>query len=110
MRIWDIEPKHLCTNHLAAEHRELHAVWTVLTQNKTGYSRHPETLRWQGKLAALFNRHKLLVKEFKRRNWNHNSPLDKRFAQGKKTQDILIDPLDKQKKLLKNKPCGCLLP
>jgi hypothetical protein len=25
MRIWDIEPRKLCRNHLLGEHRELHA-------------------------------------------------------------------------------------
>jgi hypothetical protein len=43
MRIWDISPKRLCRNHLLGEHRELHAVWSVLTKGKKGYARHPET-------------------------------------------------------------------
>jgi hypothetical protein len=47
MRIWDIPPRALCRQHLLGEHRELHAVWAVLTQGKSGYSRHPETLRWK---------------------------------------------------------------
>ncbi len=43
MRIWDIPASKLCTKHLLGEHRELHTIWNILTQNKSGYSRHPET-------------------------------------------------------------------
>ncbi|NOT23776.1 MAG: pyrimidine dimer DNA glycosylase, partial [Nitrospiraceae bacterium] len=61
MRIWDISPKKLCRNHLLEEPRELHAIWSVLVNGKKGYSRHPETLRWKGKLKALFGRHGRLL-------------------------------------------------
>ncbi len=109
MRIWDISPKHLCHKHLVAEHRELHGLWNILTIHKCqgGYSRHPETLRWVGKLRALYNRHELLVKEFKRRGYRHLSPLDKKLAIGKSKQDKLIDSLSKQREKLKNKNCRC---
>jgi hypothetical protein len=63
MRIWDLPSKRLCRNHLLGEHRELHAIWSVLVNGKKGYSRHPETLRWKGKLKALFGRHEALVME-----------------------------------------------
>lgn len=43
MRIWDVSPSKLCKNHLLGEHRELHAMWVVITENKKGYSKHPET-------------------------------------------------------------------
>lgn len=82
MRIWDIEPKYLCRTHLLGEHRELHAIWTILTKGKSGYRHHPETRRWQGKLKALYARHQSLVKELARRGYNHFSPLDKKLARG----------------------------
>ena len=63
MRIWDILPKKLCRNHLLGEHRELHAIWSVIVNGKTGYAKHPETLRWKGKLKALYCRHEALVIE-----------------------------------------------
>lgn len=109
MRIWDISPKHLCHKHLVAEHRELHGLWNILTihNGQGGYSRHPETLRWIGKLNALYNRHELLVKEFKRRGYRHLSPLDKKLATGKSKQDELIDSLPHQKELLTAKNCRC---
>ena len=90
MRIWDISPNKLCRQHLLGEHRELHAIWVVLTQNKDGYSRHPETLRWKGKLRALYIRHDLLVDEIKSRGYNHNSNLEKNLATGLKIQNELV--------------------
>ncbi len=107
MRIWDIEPKFLCREHLLGEHRELHAIWNILTKNKKGYSKHPETLRWIGKLKALFLRHEKLVEEMKRRGYKHNSNLDKKLAKGKHIQDEFINTIDEQKELLKHKKCKC---
>ena len=34
MRVWDISPKILCQKHLIAEHRELHAVYSIILKNK----------------------------------------------------------------------------
>ncbi|UCC95023.1 MAG: pyrimidine dimer DNA glycosylase [Candidatus Omnitrophota bacterium] len=107
MRIWDIAPKKLCRNHLLGEHRELHAIWSILIRNKQGYSRHPETIRWKNKLAALYLRHKELVEEMKNRAYRHNSSLNSEFATGSKKQNVFIDSHKKQKKILKSKKCGC---
>jgi len=107
MRIWDIHPQKLCRSHLLGEHRELHGLWSILANNKKGYSRHPETLRWKGKLCALFNRHEKLVAEMKKRGYNHNSPLDKSMASGCSVQDELVDTLEKQAENLRRKNCGC---
>ena len=107
MRIWDIAPSKLCRNHLLGEHRELHAMWTVITENKKGYSMHPETIRWKGKLKAMYLRHEELVAEMINRGYNHNSHLDKRKATGKSKQDIFVDMPEKQAQILKQKGCCC---
>jgi len=107
MRIWDIEPKRLCRNHLLGEHRELHAIWSVITQSKKGYSRHPETLRWVGKLRSLYARHELLVKELLKRKYQHKSNLNKCFATGSSKQSKFIDSYSKQLNILKRKNCDC---
>ena len=107
MRIWDIEPRRLCRNHLLGEHRELHAIWAILTQGKKGYSSHPETLRWRGKLRALYLRHERLVKEFARRNYKHKSKLQKKYATGGSRQRQYLDSYNKQLNILKRKGCGC---
>jgi hypothetical protein len=107
MRIWDIPPSQLCRQHLLGEHRELHAMWTILTTNRKGYRNHPETKRWEGKLAALYIRHDDEVKEMTRRNYAHHSPLDKKLAVGRPIQDTMINTLEEQIILLQTKGCNC---
>ncbi len=75
MRIWDIDPGFLNDRSLLGEHRELHGIASILIHHKKGYSRHPETRRWQDRLAALAVRHGLLVAEMALRGFNHRSPL-----------------------------------
>lgn len=107
MRIWDLPVNQLCRKHLLGEHRELHAMWTILTMNKKGYRKHPETLRWEGKLLALYNRHEEQVHEMEKRSYSHHSPLDKTLALGAATQDARINTLEEQTSLLKDKGCEC---
>ncbi len=107
MRIWDIPPEKLCKNHLLGEHRELHALWVILTQHKKGYCYHPETMRWKGKLAALYRRHELLVTEMEHRGYHHKSPLDSILATGEKHQTFFVDSVQTQEKILRSKKCSC---
>lgn len=107
MRIWDLPPEKLCRAHLLGEHRELHAIWSILTQNKKGYSLHPETLRWKGKLKSLYFRHDELVKEMNLRGFTHQSPLNYKLATGKSKQDVFVDSITEQIKNLKQKHCKC---
>lgn len=107
MRVWDISPEKLCKNHLLGEHRELHALWTILKENKKGYVNHPETKRWVGKLAALYLRHEEEVIEMKKRGYRHQSILDKKLAIGFKTQDIFVNSINEQLKILREKKCLC---
>ncbi len=107
MRIWDIEPKYLCKNHLSGEHKELHAIWNILTKNKKGYSKHPETLRWKGKLKALYRRHEKLITEFQKRGYKHNSLLDSKLIKGSLKQNIFVNTLKEQKEILRKKKCAC---
>lgn len=110
MRIWDLDPACLCRQHLLAEHGELHAIWSILTDaGKRGYSRHPETERWRGKLAALYNRHTRLQQEMMKRGYRHRTPLDRSLATGDERQDELITPLVEQVRILRGKGCECRL-
>ncbi len=109
MRIWDVDPALLCRNHLLGEHRELHALWTILSEDRRGYRNHPETVRWEGKLAALYDRHERLVAEMAARGFNHHSPLDPADATGASVQAAFVDPPERQLELLAAKPCPCLL-
>ena len=109
MRIWDVPPEELCRAHLLGEHRELHGLWNILARGLTGYRSHPETRRWDGKLAALYRRHEALVTEMGRRGYRHASPLDPELATGSPVQDELVDPVDEQRRMLDSKPCDCRL-
>ncbi|MFA4941546.1 MAG: pyrimidine dimer DNA glycosylase/endonuclease V [Patescibacteria group bacterium] len=107
MRIWDIDPKYLCREHLLGEHRELHAIWSIINNDKKGYRNHPETKRWIGKNKALYLRHEKLMAEMKKRGYKHNSSLPKNLARGLKEQSEFIHSHREQKEILKNKKCPC---
>ena len=107
MRIWDIAPRRLCRNHLLGEHRELHAIWSVIVNGKKGYAQHPETLRWKGKLKALYGWHEVLVVEMRSRGYQHRSPLAKREAAGSAKQTAYVDRPRKQIVILRRKGCPC---
>lgn len=109
MRVWDVDPKILCRQHLLGEHRELHGLWNILTKHGGvgGYARHPETLRWIGRERALYLRHEALALEIERRGYNHRSPIDERLAVGSPVQDTFIDTPVEQLGILRAKPCDC---
>ena len=107
MRVWDIPVKRLCRQHLLGEHAELHAIWSIITKKKKGYSHHPEVLRWHGKLKALYKRHEEQVKELESRGYAHYSPLNLKLAKGLSKQDGYVDTIKEQNKILKDKKCGC---
>lgn len=98
----------LCRVHLLGEHRELHALWSILVNDKKGYRAHPETKRWEGRLAALYIRHERLVEEMQSRGYTHHSPLDKKYATGKSVQNSYVNRPDEQIALLTEKPCECI--
>jgi len=76
MRIWaPIPPVCLDRQRLLGEHRELHAIWVILTTNRKGYRNHPEVKRWIKYLPELAARHDQLVAELARRGYNHRSLL-----------------------------------
>ncbi|MDD2903321.1 MAG: pyrimidine dimer DNA glycosylase/endonuclease V [Syntrophales bacterium] len=107
MRIWDLSPELLCRQHLLGEHRELHALWVILTKEKKGFARHPETVRWRGKLKALYQRHEALVAEMGRRGYRHQTPLPAAEAVGLAEQKEYKDTPAEQVRILKDKGCGC---
>lgn len=76
MRIWDVPCHMLSDRHLLGEHVELHTIWNAHARGLTGgYSRHPETLRWTGHLAALYARHEEQASEIGARGFRHRSSL-----------------------------------
>jgi hypothetical protein len=101
MRVWDIDPGYLNRQSLLGEHREIHAIFSIVTRNKKGYARHPETLRWKDRLAALKKRHDLVVSEMRLRGYQHHSPVT---AQGPLVwPDEFVDSPGKQFAILQDK-------
>lgn len=76
MRIWDIDAGFLNDQSLLGEHGELHGIVSILRNKKTGYSRHPETIRWDSHIKSLLIRHEMLVEEMSLRGMNHYSPIE----------------------------------
>ncbi|MDF1578987.1 MAG: pyrimidine dimer DNA glycosylase/endonuclease V [Desulfobulbales bacterium] len=102
MRIWDIDAGFLNDRSLLGEHRELHGIYSIIRNDKSGYSRHPETLRWLGYLPALAIRHGLLVEEMGLRGFNHFSPIE-RESSGPMWPPRFIDQPARQYRLLQTK-------
>ena len=78
MRMWLVPTDMLCRQHLLGEHNELHMLRGALVKGKsvTGYVR-------QGliDIAKLGDRHSELVKEMRKRGYNHQSRMRLNFPQ-----------------------------
>jgi len=69
----------------------------------------PETIRWKGKLRSLYTRHQKLVKEMRKRGYEHNSPLPRELAKGASKQKDYVNSYKEQILILKAKNCLCRL-
>ena len=73
-RMWMIKPCFLCRSHLLGEHNEIHKIIGSLKRKRSisGYIKNnyiePKSIK---------RRHKELVREMKKRGYNHNSKLPK---------------------------------
>jgi len=63
LRVWDVPVERLCRQHLLGQHNEIHAMFSVITKGTKGWSNHPETKRWKGKLKALYLKHNETAEE-----------------------------------------------
>ena len=102
MRVWDVAPGYLNRGSLLGEHREIHGIAAILAHGKRGYSRHPETLRWQRCEHGLLQRHLLLVAEMRLRGYRHHSPMALRVAARRWPNAFVTEPAD-QFSLLRSK-------
>lgn len=72
MRMWTIQPRFMCRQHLLGEHKEIHMLAGCLKKGKTlkGY--------YEKKLvdpASMHKRHEELAIEMQSRGYNHKSIL-----------------------------------
>jgi hypothetical protein len=79
VRVWDLPAGYLNRQSLLGEHRELHAIYSILTQKKSGYANHPETLRWVRTLSGLAARHRQLAANVARTP-QHLQPISSGFC------------------------------
>jgi len=105
VRIWDVAPGYLNRGSLLGEHRELHGLRSILVHGKTGYSRHPETLRWVGCLSGLSLRHACLVAEMRLRGYADRTPVRCNRASSVWPRSFVTEPAD-QFALLRQKYDG----
>ncbi len=105
MRIWDIDPGYLSRGNLLGEHRELHAILSIIEHDKTGYANHPETRRWRGHDGALRMRHAQLAAEMSLRSYTDRTPVP--VSRGNHPwPNTYIDPPEKQFAILARKYAG----
>lgn len=78
MRIWDFHPGYLDRARLLSLHVEMHAIYSILSERKPGYSEHPEVRRWKRRLSALSHWHDLTAAEIELRGYEHRTPLGRK--------------------------------
>ena len=105
MRVWDLPAGYLNRQSLLGEHRELHGIHSILTQNKTGYASHPETLRWVRTLSGLAMRHRQLAAEMSLRGYVDRTPIRVTMSRAKWPGVFVTEPAD-QITLLRGKYVG----
>ena len=83
-----VNPRIMCRQHLLGEHTEIHMFIGTINQKKSvkGYLE-------KGLLEThnLYNRHEELVKEMKRRGYNHYSEINEKWKFVEKAGFINID-------------------
>lgn len=102
-RMWMVNPKKMCRNHLLGEHKEIHQLIGSLNKNKS-VKGHLE--KGQIEIHNIKKRHEQLVKEMKSRGYKHMSPLPefKDYKAGK------INISENEKELIKRcKECRKML-
>ena len=73
-RMWCVNPRKLCRQHLLGEHKELHQLVGSILKKKS-IKGHIE--KGQVEVHNIIKRHKQLVKEMLRRGYSHKSPVKK---------------------------------
>ena len=105
MRVWDLPAGYLNRQGLLGEHRELHGIYSIIRENKTGYANHPETLRWVRTLSGLGMRHRQLAAEMALRGYVDRTPIRVAMPRLKWPDAFVTEPAD-QIALLRGKYVG----
>lgn len=81
MRMWMVNPRIMCRQHLLGEHAEIHMFIGTISRGKSvkGYLE-----KGLLEVHSLYDRHEELVEEMKRRGYNHQSDVDKKWKSAEK--------------------------
>ena len=71
-RMWMINPRRMCRQHLLGEHKEIHQLIGQL-KKKLRVDKYIENNCLE--ITSIIYRHNQLVNEMKRRGYNHQSPI-----------------------------------
>jgi hypothetical protein len=103
MRMWRVNPKIMCRQHLLGEHAEIHMFIGTLNRKKSvkGY-----LSKGLLEIHNLYSRHAKLVQEMKQRNYKHHSEIKNKwkfaekngYIERKKNLKELINRCSKCKK------------
>ena len=86
-----VDPKIMCRQHLLGEHAEIRMFIGTISR---GHSVKGYLKRGLLEVHSLYSRHEDLVREMKRRNYKHNSGIDKKWKQAE-----MLGSIDKEKNL-----------
>jgi hypothetical protein len=101
MRMWNVDPKLLCQQHLLGEHVEMHMFTGTLAKGVSiaGYLE-----RGLVNPHMIKRRHDALAAEMRRRQMNHRSPISREVWAGKRL--TTVDPANSILEL-KRRCVGC---
>lgn len=94
MRMWFVDPRLMCRQHLLGEHRELHAIVGAIIHG-IGIDGYRNLLE----VHNVRTRHEKIVKETRRRSYRHESPLPK-------FEEVVFGEVDREESL-KELYCRC---
>lgn len=99
MRMWMVDPKTMCREHLLGEHAEIHMFVGAIDHGSSVRGYLEKDLL---EVHSLYSRHEELVKEMKRRNYRHNSEINKKWKQAERLG--YIDKHENLKQLINRCP------
>jgi len=101
MRMWMVDPRIMCRQHLLGEHAEIHAFVGAINH---GYSIKGYLENDLLEVHSLYSRHEELAKEMKQRGYKHASGLDEKWKHAE-----TLGSIDRKKsfKQLINRCLGC---
>jgi hypothetical protein len=105
LRIWDISLiEFLCDKHLLAVWREGLGAYSIITNNKKGYSKHPAVLEYKKSPTTLWYILKHIREKMTNKQWK---PKELPMKVDKIGKIKIWQTIEQQIEILNNKNCKC---